>query len=1666
MATFDEIGNGSINAAEILKSLAINSLSTMARGLIVEMLSTNIGNFNTMNYDFMNIHMMRNAYEKSITLNVVGENAYTDGNPELTATPAQYPSYTRGNNYMEFVTNTREASKNGTLTTRVSDKNGKVKNLYLDTDQGDSQVEFTGNIVDKNSILYKTKKLIRQKKLKTIISQFHTEGVEYNGQVGSEFGESHGRNLLTKDAENGGSGYSINGYNNPYCRVWTHHYKYDKLSKTMRANTEDLNTWGGFEWEDTDKGHGKDNSKYGDGEKNYDYAWRGQHNQDRRKANSVLDTKTGLVKITPQYRNGGQNNRHTKECMFSIENLAWKDYDPYSFEKALSWEQRGPFGGRIMWFPPYGIEIQETTSARWNSNDFIGRGEPVYTYVNSERTGNLSFLMLTDHPSSIDYASWWDDNNMINGIDNGDGNSENDYLRYFAGCANDDNEGVDPEGKKAGKTGGLIIKPTPLTDEYLQENPPVIKVEKLGERYIAPEKIPLDDKNPEIVEFFVFYPNNYSGIMDAPSKPGADVNAIAYLLGGINAQKKDGVDASLPITSVFSYVGDKYIGYEMGKRNGITTQNVIEENEYIQGGKLNTKEYVPEDWKKWCYRIDHLQPYTVGDHNGTNTINQTIEKVNLKDTRSNRTNLDVSNNPKVQEMAENKASLYSFAEVAAAFYSKDMLDMPFLYDYLIDCGVNQDRVNKLVQIFTSKDRKLETVKCTGIASSHGKKNDLQKDPSPVYARGHYVIENNQTVSAVGKTSGDTYTSRNNALSLNRADTILNWLHTYSEWQNVENTAASEDNQIKQVDANDSKNVNGDSAKLYRCAHCILKFSSGVPGEEGDNRNLVGFKWVDAKPQPDGSIWNYYQRDNSVKYFEQVGKSADNYEEAGKNDITVTERQILDIFNTEGFKPFRTSTVRTNSKYRGLYNEFGVYITTFDYSKEDDPNIQEFINGMVCYKDSYIFHQRRFYKTKENYYDGIWDETYFNDITDIMATYAKGDIVLYDDDFYTCKEDFSKQHQDYTFDENDWEEVTTANINEAIRAPYRFVQYKPATGYEEKDISTFLLDNNIQVFVLCTKRNYIQPPAYDIEHWEQLLVDCYEDGRPGDVWNEGDYVTYDEGLYCCRHDGTPYTGEFNENDWDYVEYVYFSDLEDVFMEGEIVEYQDGYYKALGSIGRYEWRADLKPAMPRLICNSESEYGEYGEFDGNYCYNIGDYCSIPNSSAFGFTYYKSLIDFSEKEFAKISFSNVDWEPTKDEDLYMYEFDWELANLVVKAAGVLCWTEDKMFSTITKGAPYAAIETNDKYSCIWKYGTTNNFVTPETVNVGTNLVNYVNECELNSQDSSDENAKFRFTKDEQNYLKLLVDKSDPKIDIQILRQHIIAYRLLDSINFIEDSEGQRKVCTEEVLTEEEMKEKTTRRDESLTEGCEDSLWIDRGDGLLIQECNLNRSDAISRFDPSTGKGDWNKLRYDQEYHFYKQWIDEHPLMYEKLQEKIKYFNPAFHSMTPEGFNARLTFLQQCTRQGNTKTMSDSGGKTANNLAFGRPPYCVLRLGDFYYQMIIIENINFDYSVSDGIQWDLNTEGNGVQPMLCKVNISFKFIGGGDITGPVQRLQNAMSFNYYANASFYDNRADRVQYQPTNWATMGGAGNNEMDLDKSYAYITQLYEDQAPNIVNPVIK
>jgi hypothetical protein len=162
------------------------------------------------------------------------------------------------------------------------------------------------------------------------------------------------------------------------------------------------------------------------------------------------------------------------------------------------------------------------------------------------------------------------------------------------------------------------------------------------------------------------------------------------------------------------------------------------------------------------------------------------------------------------------------------------------------------------------------------------------------------------------------------------------------------------------------------------------------------------------------------------------------------------------------------------------------------------------------------------------------------------------------------------------------------------------------------------------------------------------------------------------------------------------------------------------------------------------------------------------------------------------------------------------------------------------------------------------------------------------------------------------------------------------------------------------------------------------------------------------------------------YFDFIDEnYPNYFKYISAKIKYFHPGFHSITPEGFNSRLTFLNQCMRQGpsiyDRKTLKDGTevGVQPQNLSFGRPPICILRIGDFFHTKIVINSLSITY---DGPQWDLNPEGIGVQPMIATVSMSIDYIGGHSLVGPLNRLQNAVSFNYYANTEMYDVRSDSI--------------------------------------------
>jgi hypothetical protein len=113
---------------------------------------------------------------------------------------------------------------------------------------------------------------------------------------------------------------------------------------------------------------------------------------------------------------------------------------------------------------------------------------------------------------------------------------------------------------------------------------------------------------------------------------------------------------------------------------------------------------------------------------------------------------------------------------------------------------------------------------------------------------------------------------------------------------------------------------------------------------------------------------------------------------------------------------------------------------------------------------------------------------------------------------------------------------------------------------------------------------------------------------------------------------------------------------------------------------------------------------------------------------------------------------------------------------------------------------------------------------------------------------------------------------------------------------------------------------------------------------------------------------------------------------------------------------------RAGDTiPTANDINGETylnykdANNTVFGAPPVLVLRVGDFFNTKIIPNSLGITYE-----DLDFNPEGIGVQPMIANITLSFNFVGGSGLKESIDKLQNALTFNYYANTEVYDDRAD----------------------------------------------
>lgn len=363
-------------------------------------------------------------------------------------------------------------------------------------------ITYNENILSKQDIISYTNEQFTKNKYKTIIGRFHTDRFnnpndarikkDSTSTAVSQYGMSHGRNLLRKDHKNNSS----KDFHNPYCRVWTYHNQYHKYSNLIRP----------FNTEDSSKLDKILEKTYQKRRERIDY--------------SVRNKSNGLVNFAPC------SSDNYKNCMFSIENLAWRDSE-------FSQNDKGPNGGRIMWFPPYGLSFNENVSAQWNASQFIGRGEKIYSYADTERSGTLSFQLLIDHPSILNIAHNYTD--TIGDVD--DVNSkEQEILRFFAGCD--------------------IITDTQKENEKEDNN-----------THLNAHQDTIVNKNTivqQTIEFNIYFPFGYSG-KDSP------IEWYNYLINGVGCEYEEkNFYSDSKLTKLIG-------GYEMENNKGLSCVNNWEE---------------------------------------------------------------------------------------------------------------------------------------------------------------------------------------------------------------------------------------------------------------------------------------------------------------------------------------------------------------------------------------------------------------------------------------------------------------------------------------------------------------------------------------------------------------------------------------------------------------------------------------------------------------------------------------------------------------------------------------------------------------------------------------------------------------------------------------------------------------------------------------------------------------------------------------------------------------------------------------------------------------------------------------------------------------------------------------------------------------------------------
>lgn len=727
----------------------------------------------------------------------------------------------RKSDFKPKITETTYSKKGGVgISGEYNDRNRFNNNNNNFSGSADNQKYDIVKNTDNYTLLSKTKEWFEKGRFATLISRFHTDDDQMkvenlrqsvSVQTPSQFGLSHGNNLLKVKGEGENAQVNrttINGYTDPYCRVWTWHKQYASFVKdTIRPfNDTSINNL-----MSENLGYSNRLKKYGV-----------MYDNDEDGFNGLVNITPSMKKNSTKYSDPG--NVSVEHCMFSIENLAWKgtysNWDDGTDPYGLSREQKGPLGGRIMWFPPYDLKFSEDTTANWQSNDFIGRGEPIYTYANTTRGGSLSFKLLIDHPAILDY---WERRMTEtgtpekSGVDNVD-SKEQELLRFFAGCS--------------------ILKPG---EEIKEEETEIDQTENENQE---------DGVDGNVMQFFVFFPNNYSGVDDLKSQNSV-VDPIAYLMNGVGAQKytdkangcdiyaKDIKDLPTDVNTTYKYHNDRVGGYEMTENgrgvsiitNETTVTNVICEididnsTKKINLAKMFSEEYAVKDPcgeeqepESKMYEWNLYRYYYRCDKDGLGDRFISKDEFNTDsyiDKRSYALNLKRSDKyGKFLENVIGKGETYTMAEVFVAVVGKDNAKA-------FSDEISQENITKIQKVLSKENiKKIKKIEIIGRASSQGN-NDSQE------------INN----------------SKNFRLAENRAKTIKNWLkEKLGLDDSLFEIKFSIDNN-KNYAKKESSNIN---AKLNRFAAVRIMYDESAVSDssETDYQNGENDVIIDEEPSND------------------------------------------------------------------------------------------------------------------------------------------------------------------------------------------------------------------------------------------------------------------------------------------------------------------------------------------------------------------------------------------------------------------------------------------------------------------------------------------------------------------------------------------------------------------------------------------------------------------------------------------------------------------------------------------------------------------------------------------------------------------------------------------------------------------------------------------------